>query len=57
MSQNIQIQNLDAAQTYYHNEFDNCVKIMEKYKRELEAIRASRWWKIRCKIKGEKING
>ncbi len=39
------------VQNYYHKEFDQCVEKMESYQRELEAIKSSKWWKIRGKIK------
>ena len=39
---------------YYKKEFEEAVKKMEKYKAENEAIKNSRWWKLREKIKGKK---
>ena len=35
-------------------EFEQAVKEIDNYKRELETIKNSRWWKIREKIKGSK---
>lgn len=40
---------------YYKKEFDEVVDKMEKYKKELEIIKESKWWKLREKIKGEKL--
>lgn len=42
-----------TAKLYYKNEFDKVVTIMEEYKKELTAIKNSRWWKLREKLKGE----
>ncbi len=39
---------------YYKKEFEEVVKKMEKYKAENEAIKNSKWWKLREKIKGKK---
>ena len=39
---------------YYKKEFDEVVKKLEEYKLENEAIKNSRWWKLREKIKGKK---
>ncbi len=36
---------------YYQKEFEECVQKMEKYQSELEAIKNSKWWKMREKIK------
>ncbi len=36
---------------YYQKEFNQCVEKMEKYQAELEAIKNSKWWKMREKIK------
>lgn len=44
--------NAKEAEKYYHKEFDQCVEKMEMYKRELEVIKSSKWWKIREKLKG-----
>ena len=41
---------------YYKKEFEEAVKKLEKYKAENEAIKNSRWWKLRKKIKGKKQN-
>lgn len=38
---------------YYKKEFDEAVKKMEEYKRKNEAIKNSRFWKLRNKIVGE----
>lgn len=45
----------EEKSNYYKNEFNECVKKMEKYKKELEVIKSSRWWKLREKIKGNKV--
>lgn len=42
-----------TAKLYYKSEFDKAVTIMEEYKKELAAIKNSRWWKLREKLKGE----
>lgn len=39
---------------YYKKEFEEAVKRMEKYKEENEAIKNSKWWKLREKIKIKK---
>lgn len=39
---------------YYEKEFEKAVSELEKYKKEVEAIKNSRWWKLREKIKGKK---
>lgn len=39
---------------YYKKEFDEVVKKLEECKSENEAIKNSRWWKLREKIKGKK---
>jgi len=57
IEKNIEIQNLEAAKDYYHNEFDECVKKMEQYKNELEKIKSSKWFKFREKIIGGMKNG
>lgn len=38
---------------YYKKEYKQAVEKMEKYKAENEAIKNSRWWKIRKIIKGK----
>ena len=40
-----------TAKLYYKSEFDKAVTIMEEYKKELAAIKNSRWWKLREKFK------
>lgn len=57
LEKNVEIENLKDAREYYHKEFNICLEKMENYKKELEIIKSSRWWKIRAKIKGEKPNG
>ena len=37
---------------YYKIEFEQVVNKMEEYRRENEAIKNSRWWKLRNKLKG-----
>ena len=37
----------------FKKEFEQAVKEIDNYKRELEAIKNSKWWKLREKIKGE----
>ena len=39
---------------YYKTEFEEAVNKMEKLKEENEAIKNSRWWKLRNKLKGIK---
>ena len=46
--------NVEKEKEYYRKEFEEAVKKLEKYKAENEAIKNSRWWKLREKIKGEK---
>lgn len=41
-----------SGMEFYHKEFEQCLEKMENYKRELEAIKSSKWWKLREKIKG-----
>ena len=42
---------------YYKKEFEQAVEKMEKYKAENEAIKNSKWWKIREKLRGGNKNG
>lgn len=42
---------------YYKKEFEQVVKKMEEYKLENEAIKSSKWWKLREKLKGGKNSG
>lgn len=46
--------NVEKEKEYYRKEFEEAVKKLEKYKAENEAIKNSRWWKLREKIKGKK---
>lgn len=39
------------AEKYYRKEFNECLEKMENYKKELESMKASRWWKIRQIVK------
>ena len=48
-----EIQEKQYAIEYYKKEFEEAVRKMEKYKNENEAIKQSRIWKLRNKIKGE----
>lgn len=50
-----EIREKQCAIEYYKKEFDEVVDKMEKYKKELEIIKESKWWKLREKIKGEKL--
>lgn len=47
------LKNVEKAD-YYKDEFNQCVKKMENYRNELEAIKSSKWWIIREKIRGGK---
>lgn len=44
---------LEENELRFKKEFEQAVKEIENYKKELEAIKNSRWWKLRAKIKGE----
>ena len=44
------IENEKEKKEYYKKEFEECVKKMENYKKELDIIKASRWWRFREKI-------
>ncbi len=44
----------EEKKEYYIKEFEECVKKMDNYKKELDIIKASKWWKFREKIKGRK---
>lgn len=45
---------LKSNELKFKNEFAQAVKEIDNYKRELESIKNSRWWKLREKIKGNK---
>ncbi len=49
-----EIRKKEEKMEYYKKEFEEAVKKLEKYKAENEAIKNSRWWKLREKIKGKK---
>lgn len=44
----------EEKKEYYIKEFEECVKKVDNYKKELDIIKASKWWKFRVKIKGRK---
>ena len=44
---------LEENELRFKKELEQAVKEIENYKKELEAIKNSRWWKLRAKIKGE----
>lgn len=44
---------LENNEARFKKEFEQAVKEIDNYKRELEAIKNSKWWKLREKIKGE----
>lgn len=44
---------LEDNELRFKKEFEQAVKEIDNYKRELEAIKNSKWWKLREKIKGE----
>ena len=44
---------LENNELRFKKEFEQAVKEIDNYKRELEAIKNSKWWKLREKIKGE----
>ena len=48
-----QIQEKEYAVDYYKKELDQAIEKMENYKAENEAIKNSKWWKLREKIKGK----
>lgn len=48
-----EIKEKQYAVEYYKKEFNEAVEKMEKYKKELEIIKKSKWWKLRERIKGE----
>lgn len=43
----------ETNEARFKKEFEQAVKEIDNYKRELEAIKNSKWWKLREKIKGE----
>ncbi len=45
---------LESNKLRFKKEFEQAVKEIDNYKRELEAIKNSKWWKLREKIKGNK---
>ena len=45
---------LEDNELRFKKEFEQAVKEINNYKRELEAIKNSKWWKLREKIKGNK---
>lgn len=45
---------LEENELRFKKEFEQAVKEIDNYKRELEAIKNSKWWKLREKIKGNK---
>lgn len=45
---------LEDNELRFKNEFEQAIKEINNYKRELEAIKNSKWWKLREKIKGNK---
>lgn len=45
---------LEDKELRFKKEFEQAVKEIDNYKRELEAIKNSKWWKLREKIKGSK---
>ena len=45
---------LEENELRIKKEFEQAVKEIDNYKRELEAIKNSKWWKLREKIKGNK---
>lgn len=45
---------LEDNELRFKKEFEQAVKEIDNYKRELEAIKNSKWWKLREKIKGNK---
>lgn len=49
-----EIKEKDEKIKYYEKEFEEVVRKLEEYKSENEAIKNSRWWKLREKIKGKK---
>lgn len=52
-----EIQEKKYAIEYYKKELEQAIKKMENYKEENEAIKNSRWWKLREKLKGGSKNG
>ena len=44
---------LEDNELRFKKEFEQDVKEIDNSKRELEAIKNSKWWKLREKIKGE----
>ena len=44
---------LESNELRFKKEFEQAVKEIDNYKKELEAIKNSKWWKLREKIKGE----
>ena len=44
---------LEDNELRFKKEFEQAVKEIDNYKRELEDIKNSKWWKLREKIKGE----
>ena len=44
---------LESNELRFKKEFEQAVKEIDNYKKELEAIKNSKWWKLRAKIKGE----
>lgn len=47
-------QEAEYSRDYFKKEFEQAVKEIDNYKRELETIKNSKWWKLREKIKGNK---
>lgn len=45
---------LEDNELRFKKEFEQAVKEIDNYKRELEAIKNSKWWKLREIIKGSK---
>lgn len=48
-----QIQEKEYAIGYYKKELEQAIQKMENYRAENEAIKNSKWWKLREKIKGK----
>lgn len=44
---------LEEEKEFYKKEYENAIVELEKCKAEIEAIKNSRWWKLREKIKGK----
>ena len=48
----LELENIIKDIEPYKGKYEKSVEEIDKYKRELEAIKNSRWWKLREKLKG-----